>query len=43
MSDVLTKQEALQRLSDMLRREDLDDLTFCKLLTFYGRLSGWFK
>jgi hypothetical protein len=43
MSEVATRQEALQRLSDMLRRADLDDVTFCKLLTFYAKLSGWFK
>jgi len=43
MGDITTKQEALQKLSTMLRNKALDDLTFARLLTFYGRLSGWLK
>jgi hypothetical protein len=43
MADSMTKREALEGLSEQLRRKDLDDLTFVRLLTFYGRLQGWFK
>lgn len=41
MSDVATKQEVLESLSKQLRREDLEDLAFIKLLTFYMKLAGW--
>jgi hypothetical protein len=41
MGDVATKKEAIESLSKHLRREDLDDLTFVKLLTLYAKLSGW--
>jgi hypothetical protein len=42
MSDVVTKAEALESLTKQLRREDLDDLTFVKLLTMYAKLQRWF-
>jgi hypothetical protein len=43
MGVVATKREVLESLSTQLRREDLDDLTFVKLLTLYAKLSGWDK
>jgi hypothetical protein len=43
MSDVATKSEVLQGLTKQLRRKDeLDDKTFIKLVTLFGKLSGWF-
>jgi hypothetical protein len=41
MSKVASKAEVLQSLSKQLRRDDLDDKTFIKLLTLYSKLSGW--
>jgi hypothetical protein len=43
MSSAMTKNEALRQLSSYLRRPDLDDLTFCKLLNVFAKLSGWFN
>jgi hypothetical protein len=43
MGDVTTKQEALQKLSTMLRNKALDDLTYVRLLTFFVRLQGWIR
>jgi len=43
MSNTMTKEEALRQLSVQLRRDGLDDLMFCKLLTVYIKLSGWDK
>jgi hypothetical protein len=43
MSDVATKAEVLHGLTKQLRRKDeLDDKTFIKLITLFGKLSGWF-
>jgi hypothetical protein len=39
----MTKTEVRQSMSKQLRRDDLDDLTFVRLLTFYAKLSGWIK
>jgi len=38
----LTKLEVLRQLSDRLRCPDLDDATYCKLLTVFAKLDGWF-
>ena len=42
-SKVATRDEVMMSLSKQLRRPDLDDITFVKLLTFYMKLSGWDK
>jgi hypothetical protein len=41
MADTITRQQVLESLSKQLRRDDLDDLAFIKLLTFYMKLAGW--
>jgi hypothetical protein len=40
---VATRDEIIRSMSKQLRREDLDDIAFIKLLTFYMKLSGWDK
>ena len=40
-SNVMTKADVLKSLTKQLRREDLDDLSYLKLLKVYGQLSGW--
>jgi hypothetical protein len=39
--DLVTKHEAMQMLSEILRREDLKHTTFAKALTLYSRLAEW--
>ena len=43
MKPIATKHEVLQQLSTMLRRDELKDDTFVKVLSTYAKLSGWFK
>ncbi len=44
MTKVATKQEALLKLSNILRKRDmLPDDTFLKVMTCYARLQGWIK
>jgi len=44
MTKVATRQEALQKLSTILRKRDtLSDDTFLKVMTCYARLQGWIK
>jgi hypothetical protein len=40
-SKVATKHEVLHQLSTMLRKDDLSDQMFIKLLVAYGRLQNW--
>lgn len=40
-NNVATKQEVLRSLSVQLRRPELDDKTYIKLVIFYAKLSGW--
>lgn len=39
---VATKQEVLRSLSAQLRRPELDDKTFVKVMNIYAKLQGWF-
>jgi hypothetical protein len=41
MSIIATKEEVLRQLSAMLRRDELSDIDFLRLLTVYAKLSGW--
>jgi hypothetical protein len=43
MSDPMSKQEAVQQLSKHLRRPELSDEMFVKLLTVFATLQGWIK
>jgi len=38
---VATKREVLEKLSAQLRRPELDDKTYIKLLRVFGALSNW--
>jgi hypothetical protein len=38
---LVTKEEAIRMLSDILRREDLKAATFDKALKLYSMLRGW--
>ena len=39
----MTKEEALRQLSSHLRRPELSDEMFVKLLTAFATMQGWLK
>ena len=41
MGKGITKVEVIQQLSTMLRREELSDVDYLRLLTVYMKLSNW--
>jgi hypothetical protein len=42
-SKILSRDEALDLLSDHIRKKGVDDDTLLKLISFYAKLSGWDK
>lgn len=42
VTKAITKKEVLQRLSKQLRKPDLDDKTFIKVMSLYAKLAGFY-
>jgi hypothetical protein len=40
-SQIVSKEEALELISDQLRRPEIEDASMVKLMTLYSKLSGW--
>lgn len=39
---VATRDELIRSLSEQLRRGDLSDVLYIKMLSVYAKLQGWF-